>query len=1280
MAQIHVVGMNAGRFENLGGGNDSGGLITQPASASDPCLKLVKSGEINCLECSLTGQGGYGVSIVGTGTESGGITIDLTGATSANTGLNVEVGASSSPGVLVFHSGSSHGLYVERSGGAGTGLTLALGGTSTGIGLDVNMTNASNTVAGVDVSHVGSGDGITISKSPATSKAGYGLGVTMGANCTSAGMYVGNSGVGNSLYIEHGASTEAGILLNTGGDSTGLYISTGHASAYGIQVLDNEGSSNPGIYVAWGGTGSGVYARNTGSGLAGTFAKYAIVETQTPGLLCVNMTAATDPVPEQYSPMIVQRGQAWSNALGATKLIEFATQVETIESGTSLATGNLHWYYRYDGDSGSWVDAGYLTAAGRLVLNGGLALTTFATGSIPFAKAAAIGQPQGTLGEDNANLNWNVGSTRLTAANLTVTGNTQLGDAGADTLDVHPYWAKFHNYTAEVLLGGLITVDEAGITTDDAVSANGVMATVRGKDASATDAGGALLLGGNATASNFKGGWVLAIGGNGFGNQSGGNCLCIAGPGGATGVGGDAFLWSGAGGATSGRSGELSLATGATTNGQSGDASLKTGNAATGATGPITIATGNASTTSGNITLNVGTGATKGEIRLANSVGCNINLGGNNSTVIALGGGTSDTISFYGYVDTSVTFKTGAERNLTIQTQTAGASVAFTIYGQTATAASNNNGGAVVFRGGTADGTGAGGAGILRGGLDSGGIGGDPNQYNPGMVQCTGANTTAGFPANGTRFGGTLYAQGDWTTGVGGTVIGYGGKGATGTNSNGGFVAFIGGLADGSGTGGAATLSGGPGGLGSGNGGATSVTGGVSGATGGTSGTLTLAGGMANVGSGSSGGHAYLRGGAKDGAGTDGTVYIGDSNTAVIAVGSTAAMLNVYPYWATFAPTTTSYTTKLILGQTLAIAGITTGQSDDGAGHQGFTTVKGCDRATSGKAGGALVLGGDHNGNNGEGGITAVISGKGGASDGTAGAGAGGAVVVYTGLGGAASGTFPGGKGGDLLLWGNTGGAGAAAATAGHGGDIQLAAGAAGAANGGTGERGGDISLGAGAGTGTGRGGRIAIDAGVGGGGAGESITIGGSNAGSVGIGRAAITTTINGTLNVGGSACSANVTGTNLSTLTAGASSDASALHTHVGMPLSSTYTAGTGGVTQYDVVYLANDGGNLRAFPAYATSETTTRPIGLATATAAAGNSFATALGGEYTAHFDSTPAAADAGKPVYLSVTTAGQVTLTAPTTTGHVSIRIGYLAQISGTAYCKIALHIGDPFVQ
>jgi len=164
----------------------------------------------------------------------------------------------------------------------------------------------------------------------------------------------------------------------------------------------------------------------------------AVVATQAVGFLLTNPTLSTNPVPEQYSPMLVQQGHAWSNALGVDKVIEFATQVETIESGVGLATGNLYWRYQYD--SAGWSDIAFMDATGRLSVSA-LAVSTFTAGSIPFVKVAAIGDPPGLLIENNANLFWNNTLNRL-GIGVAIPLNTLhvVGDLRVTAaLGVYPY-------------------------------------------------------------------------------------------------------------------------------------------------------------------------------------------------------------------------------------------------------------------------------------------------------------------------------------------------------------------------------------------------------------------------------------------------------------------------------------------------------------------------------------------------------------------------------------------------------------------------------------------------------------------------------------------------------------------------------------------------------------------------------------------------------------------------------------------------------------------------
>lgn len=125
-------------------------------------------------------------------------------------------------------------------------------------------------------------------------------------------------------------------------------------------------------------------------------------------------------------------------------------------------------------------------------------------------------------------------------------------------------------------------------------------------------------------------------------------------------------------------------------------------------------------------------------------------------------------------------------------------------------------------------------------------------------------------------------------------------------------------------------------------------------------------------------------------------------------------------------------------------------------------------------------------------------------------------------------------------------------------------------------------------------------------------------------------------------------------------------------------TYTAGAS-ITKYDLVYAFNDSGTGKVALAKADAMATSRVVGVAGATASSG-SIPIVGAGVYPVVFDSTPVAGDFGKPVYLSSATAARATLTAPSASGTVLVRVGYLVEVSGSATCKISIHVGDTFQQ
>ena len=154
----------------------------------------------------------------------------------------------------------------------------------------------------------------------------------------------------------------------------------------------------------------------------------------------------------------------------------------------------------------------------------------------------------------------------------------------------------------------------------------------------------------------------------------------------------------------------------------------------------------------------------------------------------------------------------------------------------------------------------------------------------------------------------------------------------------------------------------------------------------------------------------------------------------------------------------------------------------------------------------------------------------------------------------------------------------------------------------------------------------------------------------------------------------SANVTATNLNTLTAGTSSNADALHTHNGV----------GGFTKLAFIALTagnplaayNDAGTAKVTQADASGAATHFTVGFATAIVSGGGSEPVQTNGTIVIPAGlwdgGTPAAADIGKPLYNSPTTAGNVTITPYITSGKFIQKLGVVLDDAGT----ILIQIGD----
>lgn len=295
--------------------------------------------------------------------------------------------------------------------------------------------------------------------------------------------------------------------------------------------------------------------------------------------------------------------------------------------------------------------------------------------------------------------------------------------------------------------------------------------------------------------------------------------------------------------------------------------------------------------------------------------------------------------------------------------------------------------------------------------------------------------------------------------------------------------------------------------------------------------------------------------------------------------------------------------------------------------------------------------------------------------------------------------------GGGVGLWAGTGGL-----TNGAGGDLDLWAGNAGGGN----ANGGDAYLRGGNGSGTGTDGNIYIgDQNT------SNITIGGASSGLVsiqgntggitlaGAGTALVinaagtavtvqagvtlATTGSGNINLpnNGSArfqiestsVGSTVTAPNLDTLTNGSNADA--LHTHSGVSASSVAITKTAdeNLSAGNLLALGFNGGTPICNKADANGAgTRTNAVGFTATAVTASNPATIVVSGEVAvadASWDSVPTTSDVGAPVYMSET-AGNVTLTAPSTSGSTVQKVG-IVSVGGTGAVKVLVQIGDGIV-
>jgi hypothetical protein len=376
---------------------------------------------------------------------------------------------------------------------------------------------------------------------------------------------------------------------------------------------------------------------------------------------------------------------------------------------------------------------------------------------------------------------------------LTVLGNTQLGNAGTDTLSVYPYYENHMAYTP-LVIGPFGTYSAAGVTVNDAASGGNPTAVT---------------LLGAAGAASVVGGSTLLRGGAGGTEAGGGSMLCLGGTGGAAGaaaVGGDGggfYTAAGPGGAASatfaaGKSGDIMFncntggaASAAQAAGKGGKVEIMAGDAGSNALG-------GGGNDGGDALLDGGDASGAGTAGI-------VNLGGTKASAVAIGR-TTGIVRMEGPLTNNnsfsqaLSFLTGATRIIGWNATSAGPGSALSIQGNQA-AAGANTGGAVTLVagvGGNTSGTGPGGAAVVRGGADSG-----ASTALPGLFHAAGA-TGGGLPV--TRNGGTVVTVGAAFAGTGGQVSIIGGNAVAASGAAGGNIQISSGTGDGAGVVGTITL------------------------------------------------------------------------------------------------------------------------------------------------------------------------------------------------------------------------------------------------------------------------------------------------------------------------------------------------------------------------------------------------------------------------------------------------------------------------------------------
>lgn len=1036
-------------------------------------------------------------------------------------------GVGQAGGLLSIVSGAGGDGTTSSAAGAGGALTLtsgAAGDTATGAG----------GVSGVVTLSSGTGGGTT------------------GATAHASGAVTIQSGTG-------GAATTSGS-----GGAGGLVTVQGGAG--GTESSGGTGGTGGGVTLAGGAGGNGTATEGTGGTIsidAGTGATNGSINIGTANSVTTTIGVADAGtvqlqslalIMDSENPMTLQIGtvdilqlddNAISGFAGASATAGHALYMETEDGGAaSSATGPAGGAYSfktgdgangdtgaYDGGAGgaiTWTtgdggdtggsandgaDAGALTIITGAGGDGGAASGTDGSGGAVSIDAGAAGSGGNTAGSAGA---ITIGTTSA--------GSTTIGRVGANTT-LSALALSLDSTSAMVFRIGatdILEIDDSAIDME----------------AAATVAGQACYIGtekgGTHDSNTGKAGALLSIaaGAGGDGASSGvggagGALTLVAGAAGDTatgggGVGGVVTLTSGAGGAASGAaaahaSGALNIASG------TGGASATSGNG--GAAGTISITGGTGGADSGGtdiggdggaVTITAGTGGASagtagdgGALSLdAGSGDTNgaITIGATNAVTTTVGRttGVVTVQSSALIVDSTaaMTFQIGAVDIFQIDD----AAIAFTAAAATAGQACY-----VGSEGGGTHSSGTGQAGALLN--IAAGAGGDGTTSSVGGA------------------GGALQlfsgAGGDTVTGGGGIAGAISIQSGTGGGTTGATAHASGAITIASGTGGASTTSG--------NGGAAglvTVQGGTGGEdtgagnTGGAGGAVTVSGGTGGAGgTQGDGGAITIDGGAGD---TNGVVNIGTTNSVLTTIGIADAGGVQIQSLDLVLDSENAMVFQIGTVDILEIddATIDMAAASATAGQPCYIGTEAGGAATAaGPAGGLLNIttgagiagnaGGDAGG---AGGALALATGVGGASaSGTA--AASGAITLTTGVGGAGTGSATGAVSGDITLTTGQGGDSATSGNAGDAGTITLQGGTGGDdSSGAVGGVGGAVAIAGGTGGthsgGTqGDGGAITIDAGAGD--TNGTVTIAGTNAASLALGRATVTTTINGNVNI---------------------------------------------------------------------------------------------------------------------------------------------------------------------